>query len=161
MYETSGKARSARDEWEHVMCLAEQDHLHQQERMTQQIKFARLELELSHARREEEEARICRIALECGLRNAYHVVLDLKCDYTQQTLQVWDMHFEFTELKCKFPSLGTKEEEELLLDKLKHKFPSFGTKEEEELLLDKLKRNFPRWVLKRTKSFYLTKQPRL
>ncbi|KAG1840990.1 hypothetical protein F4604DRAFT_1939718 [Suillus subluteus] len=111
------KARSARDEREHVMHLAEQDHLHQQERMTQQIEFARLELELSRARREEEEAQIHRIALERGLGNAYHVVLNLKCDYTQQTLQVWDTCFEFTELKRKFPSLGTKEEEELLLDK--------------------------------------------
>ncbi|KAG1850825.1 enhancer of polycomb-like-domain-containing protein [Suillus subalutaceus] len=42
---------------------------------------------------------------------------NLKRDYTQQTLQVWDKRFEFAELKRKFPSLGTKEEEELLLDK--------------------------------------------
>ncbi|KAG2029889.1 hypothetical protein BDR03DRAFT_1017785 [Suillus americanus] len=32
---------------------------------------------------------------------------NLKRDYTQQTLQVWDKHFEFAELKRKFPSLGT------------------------------------------------------
>lgn len=42
---------------------------------------------------------------------------NLKRDYTQQTLQVWDKRFEFAELKRKFPSLGTKEDEELLLDK--------------------------------------------
>ncbi|KAG1815349.1 enhancer of polycomb-like-domain-containing protein [Suillus variegatus] len=42
---------------------------------------------------------------------------NLKRDYTQQTLQVWEKRFEFAELKRKFPSLGTKEDEELLLDK--------------------------------------------
>jgi hypothetical protein len=42
---------------------------------------------------------------------------NLKRDYTQHTLQVWDKRFEFAELKRKFPSLGTKEDEELLLDK--------------------------------------------
>ncbi|KAJ8579381.1 hypothetical protein M405DRAFT_848265, partial [Rhizopogon salebrosus TDB-379] len=42
---------------------------------------------------------------------------NLKRDYTQQTLQVWDKRLEFIELKRKFPSLGTKEDEELLLDK--------------------------------------------
>ncbi|KAG2335882.1 hypothetical protein BDR05DRAFT_953751 [Suillus weaverae] len=42
---------------------------------------------------------------------------NLKRDYTQHTLQVWDKRFEFAELKHKFPSLGTKEDEELLLDK--------------------------------------------
>jgi enhancer of polycomb-like protein len=42
---------------------------------------------------------------------------NLKRDYTQQTLQVWDKRSEFIELKHKFPSLGTKEDEELLLDK--------------------------------------------
>jgi enhancer of polycomb-like protein len=29
----------------------------------------------------------------------------------------WDKRFEFAELKRKFPSLGTQEDEELLLDK--------------------------------------------
>ncbi|KAJ8588901.1 hypothetical protein M405DRAFT_862573 [Rhizopogon salebrosus TDB-379] len=42
---------------------------------------------------------------------------NLKRDYTQQTLQVWDKRLEFIELKRKFPSLGTKEDEELLLNK--------------------------------------------
>ncbi|KAG1848346.1 hypothetical protein C8R48DRAFT_778855 [Suillus tomentosus] len=57
----------ARDEREHVMRLSDQDHQHQQERMTQQMEFARIEIELSHACREEEEARIRRIALERSL----------------------------------------------------------------------------------------------
>ncbi|KAG1719657.1 hypothetical protein EDB19DRAFT_2045013 [Suillus lakei] len=52
---------------EHAMRLAAQDHLHQQERMTQQIEFARIEIELSRAHQEEEEARIRHIAMECGL----------------------------------------------------------------------------------------------
>jgi len=42
---------------------------------------------------------------------------NLKRDCTQQTLLVWDKRLEFAELKRKFPSLGTKEDEELLLDK--------------------------------------------
>lgn len=42
---------------------------------------------------------------------------NIKREYTQQTLQVWDKRFEFAELKRKFPSLGTKEDEELLHDK--------------------------------------------
>jgi hypothetical protein len=42
------KARSACDEREHAMCLSDQDHQHQQERMTQQIEFARIEIELSY-----------------------------------------------------------------------------------------------------------------
>ncbi|KAG2047599.1 hypothetical protein BDR06DRAFT_1029586 [Suillus hirtellus] len=60
------KARSARDEQEHAMRLSDQDHQHQQERMTQQMEFARIEIELSHAHW-EEEAQIHRIALEHGL----------------------------------------------------------------------------------------------
>lgn len=42
---------------------------------------------------------------------------NLKRDYTQQTLQIWDKRFEFAEHKRKFPSLGTKEDDELLIDK--------------------------------------------
>jgi len=42
---------------------------------------------------------------------------NLKRDCTQQALHVWDKRLEFAELKRKFPSLGTKEDEELLLDK--------------------------------------------
>ncbi|KAG1730460.1 hypothetical protein EDB19DRAFT_2011364 [Suillus lakei] len=64
------KVCSACDEWEHTMRLAAQDHIHQQERMTQQIEFARMEIELSHACCEEEEARIHRIAMEHGFNQA-------------------------------------------------------------------------------------------
>jgi hypothetical protein len=60
------RAHSAHDEWEHALRLAEQDHIHHQERINQQMEFARIELELSRAHR-EEEARIHRIAMECGL----------------------------------------------------------------------------------------------
>jgi hypothetical protein len=60
------KVCSARDEREHAMRLAQQDHIQQQERINQQMEFAKIELELSRARREEEEARIRRIAMERG-----------------------------------------------------------------------------------------------
>jgi hypothetical protein len=56
-----------RSEQEHAMCLAQQDHIQQQERINQQMKFAKIELELSCAHREEEEAWIRRIAMEHGL----------------------------------------------------------------------------------------------
>jgi len=49
------------------MRLAEQDHLHKHELMGHQLEHIRLELELAHARQEEEEARIRHIAMERGL----------------------------------------------------------------------------------------------
>jgi len=61
------KMRNAHDEREHAMRLAEQDHLHKRELMGHQLEHTRLELELARARREEEEARIRRIAMERGL----------------------------------------------------------------------------------------------
>jgi hypothetical protein len=47
------KAHSACDEQEYAMHLSDQEHQHQQERMTQQIEFARIEIELSCACQEE------------------------------------------------------------------------------------------------------------
>lgn len=41
----------------------------------------------------------------------------LKRENAQQTMQIWEKRHEFAELKRKFPSLGTKEEDELLHDK--------------------------------------------
>ncbi|KAG1728138.1 hypothetical protein EDD22DRAFT_853307 [Suillus occidentalis] len=61
------KVRNAHDEREHAMRLAEQDHLHKRELMGHQMEHVRLELELAHARQEEEEARIRRITMERGL----------------------------------------------------------------------------------------------
>jgi hypothetical protein len=61
------KVRNAHDEREHAMRLAEQDHLHKHELMGHQMEHVRLELELTCARREEEEARIQRITMEQGL----------------------------------------------------------------------------------------------
>ncbi|KAF9242838.1 enhancer of polycomb-like-domain-containing protein [Melanogaster broomeanus] len=42
---------------------------------------------------------------------------NLKKDDAKQAVQVWEKRLEFVELKRKFPSLGTKEEDELLHDK--------------------------------------------
>ncbi|KAF9221104.1 hypothetical protein BS17DRAFT_797325 [Gyrodon lividus] len=42
---------------------------------------------------------------------------NLKKENAQQAVQVWEKRLEFVELKRKYPSLGTKEEEELLHDK--------------------------------------------
>ncbi|KAH7886603.1 enhancer of polycomb-like-domain-containing protein [Phlebopus sp. FC_14] len=42
---------------------------------------------------------------------------NLKKDNAQQTMQVWEKRFDFVELKRKLPSLGTKDDEELLHDK--------------------------------------------
>ncbi|KAG2335706.1 hypothetical protein BDR05DRAFT_1006541 [Suillus weaverae] len=61
------KVCNAHDEREHAMRLTEQDHLHKRELMGHQMEHVRLELELAHARREEEEARIRRITMEWGL----------------------------------------------------------------------------------------------
>ncbi|KIJ67208.1 hypothetical protein HYDPIDRAFT_25680 [Hydnomerulius pinastri MD-312] len=42
---------------------------------------------------------------------------NLKKDNAQQAVQVWEKRLEFVELKRKFPSLSTKEDDELLHDK--------------------------------------------
>ena len=42
---------------------------------------------------------------------------NLKKENMQQVVQVWEKRLEFTELKCKFPALGTEEDEELLFKK--------------------------------------------
>ncbi|KIJ13620.1 hypothetical protein PAXINDRAFT_116937 [Paxillus involutus ATCC 200175] len=42
---------------------------------------------------------------------------NLKKEHAQQAVQVWEKRLEFVELKRKFPSWGTKEDEELLQDK--------------------------------------------
>jgi hypothetical protein len=41
----------------------------------------------------------------------------MKKEVLQQTQQVWDHRFIFSELKRKFPSLSTKEDDDLLVDK--------------------------------------------
>lgn len=52
------KIHDARDKREHMLRLAEQDFVHKQDLMDQQMEKTNSELELAHARREEEEARI-------------------------------------------------------------------------------------------------------
>lgn len=42
---------------------------------------------------------------------------NLKKENAQEVLQVWHKRLEFAELKRKFPSLSTKEDDELLQDK--------------------------------------------
>ncbi|KAG1869881.1 hypothetical protein F4604DRAFT_1926666 [Suillus subluteus] len=65
----------------------------------------------------------------------------------------------FSKKSANFPSLGTKEDEELLLDtELKHKFSSLGTKEDEELLLDKEKCKFPSFGAKEDEGLLLDKE---
>ena len=41
----------------------------------------------------------------------------MKKEVLQQTQQVWDHRFAFSDLKRKFPSLSTKEDDDLLVDK--------------------------------------------
>lgn len=41
----------------------------------------------------------------------------MKKEVLQQSQQVWDHRFVFSDLKRKFPTLSTKEDEELLVDK--------------------------------------------
>ena len=67
IYTRDLKARTARDEREHAMRLAQQEHAHEREIGDQRMEQMKLEIELSRARREEEEVRIRRIMLEKDL----------------------------------------------------------------------------------------------
>ena len=67
IYTRDLKARTARDEREHAMRLAQQAHAHEREMGDQRMEQMKLEIELSRARREEEEVRIQRLRLEKDL----------------------------------------------------------------------------------------------
>ncbi|KAG0693685.1 hypothetical protein DFH29DRAFT_881266 [Suillus ampliporus] len=59
------KVHNAQSEREHSMCLAEQDFMHKCDLMGHQLEQTKLEL--AHAHRDEEEARIRWIAIERGM----------------------------------------------------------------------------------------------
>ncbi|KAI6018157.1 enhancer of polycomb-like-domain-containing protein [Pisolithus microcarpus] len=69
---------------------------------TSSDKLLRLQLELAQA---------------SELANSLLARENLQKENAQQTMQVWEKRLEFADLKRKFPSLSTKEDEELLHDK--------------------------------------------
>ncbi|KAI6012212.1 enhancer of polycomb-like-domain-containing protein [Pisolithus marmoratus] len=88
------------------------------------ICFRRREIKTARKTRASQATssdKLLRLQLELAqaseLANSLLARENLQKENAQQTMQVWERRLEFVDLKRKFPSLSTKEDEELLHDK--------------------------------------------